>query len=151
MAYERILVALDLSGEAEEVLAGARQVAGLQVNAELHIIHVIKPLRYTYGGLDISAVAAFADLDKLLRDSATGRVNAWAAEANVPSAHVHIRKGQPATEIRDCAEEIGADLIVIGTHGRHGLGLLLGSTANGVLHGVQCDVLTIRIHENTNT
>ena len=39
----------------------------------------------------------------------------------------------------------GADLIVIGTHGRHGLGLLLGSTASGVIHGVQCDVLAVRV------
>ena len=40
---------------------------------------------------------------------------------------------------------IHADLIVLGTHGRHGLGLLLGSTASGVLHGCPCDVLTVRI------
>jgi universal stress protein A len=43
------------------------------------------------------------------------------------------------------AEELGVDLIVMGTHGRHGLGLLLGSTATGVLHGCPCDVLTVRI------
>ena len=43
------------------------------------------------------------------------------------------------------AEEIGADLIVVGSHGRYGLALLMGSTANGVLHGATCDVLAVRV------
>jgi universal stress protein A len=37
------------------------------------------------------------------------------------------------------------DLVVVGSHGRHGLSLLLGSTANGVLHGAGCDVLAVRV------
>ena len=43
------------------------------------------------------------------------------------------------------AEELGTDLIVVGSHGRHGLALLMGSTANGVLHGANCDVLAVRV------
>jgi len=43
------------------------------------------------------------------------------------------------------ADEQGADLIIVGSHGRHGLALLLGSTANGVLHGAACDVLAVRV------
>ncbi|MCP4009678.1 MAG: universal stress protein, partial [Proteobacteria bacterium] len=35
----------------------------------------------------------------------------------------------------------------LGSHGRHGLGLLLGSTANGVLHLAQCDVLAVRVRD----
>jgi universal stress protein A len=54
--------------------------------------------------------------------------------------------GSPAVEIRELAASLGVDLIVIGTHGKHGLGLLLGSTANAVLHGVPCDVLAVKIH-----
>ena len=42
-------------------------------------------------------------------------------------------------------DEILADLIVVGSHGRHGLALLLGSTASGVLHGAPCDVLAVRV------
>jgi universal stress protein A len=40
---------------------------------------------------------------------------------------------------------VHADLIVIGSHGRHGMGLLLGSTANAVLHGSPCNVLAVRL------
>ena len=43
------------------------------------------------------------------------------------------------------AHQIAADLIVVGSHGRHGIALLLGSTANGVLHGAPCDVLAVRV------
>ncbi len=42
-------------------------------------------------------------------------------------------------------EEINADLIVVGSHGRHGFALLMGSTANGVLHGARRDVLAVRV------
>ena len=42
----------------------------------------------------------------------------------------------------------GADLIIVGSHGRHGLALLLGSTANGVLHGATCDVLAVRVGDH---
>ncbi|MGB1202845.1 MAG: universal stress protein [Alloalcanivorax venustensis] len=40
-----------------------------------------------------------------------------------------------------------ADLIVLGSHGKHGIRLLLGSTANAVLHRATCDVLAVRIPE----
>ncbi|BBI62758.1 hypothetical protein HSBAA_40640 [Vreelandella sulfidaeris] len=51
----------------------------------------------------------------------------------------------PDTEIHRFAEEHGVDLIVVGSHGRHGFALLLGSTSTGVLHGAQCDVLAVRV------
>jgi len=52
---------------------------------------------------------------------------------------------RPVESILDNAAERGVDLIVMGSHARHGLGLLLGSTANGVLHRADCDVLSVRI------
>ena len=65
--------------------------------------------------------------------------------SRIYGADVHVKLGNPAHKIRDAASELEADLIVVGTHGRHGLGLLLGSTANAVLHGVGCDVLAVRV------
>jgi universal stress protein A len=53
--------------------------------------------------------------------------------------------GRPENEIHGLAEEINANLIVVGSHGRHGLALIFGSTANGVLHGAGCDVLAVRV------
>lgn len=144
MAYERILVAVDLTEEAAEVIAAAKEQASLG-SPELHLINVVKPVNLTYGGLDMGAASATANLDQLMRDQAKEVIAGLAEKAGIPGGRVYLQQGNPANEIRSKAEEIQADLIVIGTHGRHGLGLLLGSTANGVLHGVQCDVLTVRI------
>lgn len=50
-------------------------------------------------------------------------------------------------EIVRFAEKQQIDLIVVASHGRHGLGALLGSTADGVLHTAPCDVLAVRVRE----
>jgi nucleotide-binding universal stress UspA family protein len=66
-----------------------------------------------------------------------------APDARVPVEH-RLAVGDPATEILKLAAEIRADLIVMGTHGRSGLGrLLLGSVAEGVLREAPCPVLTV--------
>ncbi len=58
---------------------------------------------------------------------------------------VALRHGDPAGAILRAADEFGADLIVMGTHGRTGLRrLLMGSVAEGVLHGARCPVLTVK-------
>ena len=145
MAYQRILAAVDLTDEASEVVAAAQRQAGY-TNAELHLVNVIKPVTHTYAGLDMNASGIVASLDQQLLDQAKEEIHKLANEAGISAERVHIKNGSPAAEIRATAEAIEADLIIMGTHGQHGLGLLLGSTANGVLHGVQCDVLTIRIH-----
>ena len=55
--------------------------------------------------------------------------------------------GVPGQEIVRIAEQEHIDLIVVGSHGRHGLALLLGSTANSVLHHAGCDVMAVRLHD----
>ncbi|MDB4308535.1 universal stress protein, partial [Porticoccaceae bacterium] len=52
-----------------------------------------------------------------------------------------------AQEMHNMAKENHIDLIVVGSHGRHGLALIFGSTSNSVLHGATCDVLAVRITE----
>jgi universal stress protein A len=59
-----------------------------------------------------------------------------------------LELGSPKLEIVRIAEENDVDLIVVGSHGRHGFALLLGSTANGVLHHATCDVLAVRLHND---
>jgi universal stress protein A len=56
-----------------------------------------------------------------------------------------VELGATKFEIARVAKENTFDLIVVGSHGRHGVALLLGSTANAVLHGAPCDVLAVRV------
>jgi universal stress protein A len=147
MAYNNILVAVDLTDEATEVLAAAKAVAEQQPGApKLSAVTVVQPLRNTYAGLDMAGVLASAPFEEQMRERAIESVRTLAEEFGIAVSDTHVASGRPATEIRAAAEQLKADLIVIGTHGRHGIGLLLGSTANGVLHGVSCDVLVVKIH-----
>jgi universal stress protein A len=68
-------------------------------------------------------------------------------EHGIPDAERLVLSGSPKHEIVRFAEEQNVDLIVIGSHGRHGIGRLLGSTAYPVLHHASCDVLAVRIKE----
>jgi universal stress protein A len=60
-------------------------------------------------------------------------------------AEAIVSLGAPKREILNYARDHDIDLIVIGAHGRHGIAILLGSTANAVLHGTHCDVMCIRV------
>ena len=74
------------------------------------------------------------------------RIRQLAGELGIPAATTEtlFSSRAAAVEIAHAAERHGADLIVVGSHGRHGIGRLLGSTAHGVLHRAPCDVLTVR-------
>ncbi len=139
--YQRILVAIDLTDEAPEVLRKAQRLADNN-SATLELLHVVEPVGYAYGGdlpLDLS------DLQQQLEDNARSKLDEYGDQYNVKTDNRHVVVGRPGSEIRRQAEENDADLIVIGSHGRHGIQLLLGSTANSVLHGAACDVLAVRI------
>ena len=145
MAYSKILVAIDLTDEADEVIAQAIESAE-QNAAELSLITVVKPITQVYGGFDVGAMGAdVAQIEREAIDQAEAALRAHAQRAGVPDERAMVGRGSPAHEIREVAQQQGAALIIMGTHGRHGLGLLLGSTATGVLHGAPCDVLTVRI------
>ena len=84
-------------------------------------------------------------IQEQIQDTAKSHLTEFAETLNIEEENSHLIFGRPETEIHTLANEIGADLIVVGSHGRHGLALLLGSTANGVLHGAPCDVLAVRV------
>jgi universal stress protein A len=145
MGYKHILAAIDLSEESAQVLDKARAVADL-TGAVLSLVTVVKPLTQVYGGLDVAPLASGGvSFEDQAMKQATAQVNDLGERYQVDQTRRHILVGAPAREVRELAELTGADLIVIGTHGRHGLGLLLGSTANAVLHGIDCDALVVRV------
>ena len=139
--YQRILLAVDLTEESDQVAERALALASA-FSAELHVVHVIEPLSLAYGGdvpMDLSSV------QDQIQDQAKSHLAEFANSIGVPPEHQHLIFGRPESEIQRAAEAQDADVIVVGSHGRHGLALLLGSTANGVLHGATKDVLAVRV------
>ena len=143
--YQKILVAVDLSSESDAVLQKAQQIA--DPNADIHLVYVQEPMDNVYVGIvpQSAAFSGLGDLESQLGAELKQKLAALGENFNVPSDHLHILNGSPAHEIHRFASENDTQLIVIGTHGQKGLQLLLGSTANAVLHGAGCDVLSIRI------
>ena len=139
--YQHILLAVDLSDEASQVAAKGQTLAKLY-NAKLSIVHVIEPVSFTYGG-DIPL--DFSGIQEEIRKQASAQLNKLAQTLDIEEASQHLLMGRPETEFHNLAKDINADLIVVGSHGRHGLALIFGSTANGVLHGASCDVLAVRV------
>ncbi len=143
--YQQILVAVDLSDESETVLTQAQLIAG--PNADLQLVFVQEPMDNVYVGIvpQSAAFSGLGDLEAQLAKEMQQKLVALGDRFDVPVKHRHILHGSPAHEIHRFAGENNIQLIVIGTHGQKGLGLLLGSTANAVLHGAKCDVLAVRI------
>ncbi len=143
--YQNILVAVDLSSESEVVLQKAQLIAG--PNAEIHLVYVQEPMDNVYVGIvpQSAAFSGLGDLEAQLGEELKQKLTALGENMDVPSGNLHILNGSPAHEIHRFANENDVQLIVIGTHGQKGLQLLLGSTANAVLHGAGCDVLSVRI------
>lgn len=142
--YQKILVAIDLSNESEKVIKRAKKLAGGDCG-KLHLVHVVEPIAAAYP-IDAYAI----NISKMQEEAmqiAKDRLADIGTECAIDVAHQEVVVGSAATEIRSMAQELGADLIVIGSHGRSGWKLLLGSTANKVLHGSECDILTVHVGE----
>ncbi|MCV6589925.1 MAG: universal stress protein [Marinobacterium sp.] len=141
--YNVILVAVDLSSEAHQLADKARELAAAN-NATLHLVHVIEPLSFAYGGdvpMDLSSI------QDQLNEHAHNKLEHFSQQLQHPVTGQHVVSGHTETEIHRLADNLKADLIIVGSHGRHGLALLLGSTANGILHGAHCDVLAVRVYD----
>ena len=143
--YRHTLAAVDIASENAAVIDRALETAR-QNNARLTLVHVVEFTGTLYAG-DIP-LPEDLDLDRRLAEQAEDKLKALIAERRLGDIDHVVEIGIPKREIVRIAEEKGADLIVIGSHGRHGLQLLLGSTANGVLHQAKCDVLAVRVSED---
>jgi len=140
--YSHILVAVDLTEECDPVIY--RASASAEANgAKLSLIHIVEPMAMAFGGdvpMDLS------QLQQQQFDQAKERLDRLIdIYPQLSKDNCKLAYGQPRQEIHALAKAQKCDLIVVGSHGRHGLALLLGSTANDVLHGAPCDVLAVSL------
>jgi len=140
--YKHVLIAVDSSPEADQVLAKGLALAkpwGAKVSV-LHAMELPVPMVGEMALVDTYFNAE--EYAKLIRDALTARVK----QAGLALENLHIEAGLPSSKVVSYAEQQGADLIVTGSHGKRGLSLLLGSVASGILHKSSCDVFVCRIH-----
>lgn len=166
MAFKHLLVPTDFSAPANNALRYAIEEAGLH-HAKLTLLHVLPadtrtdvhyvtgaPLPGPEGGFDVLAggrvggSAPVSPPEVVLRDQseeAQTQLRDLVANAFHGPWEVEVALGHPADTIVRVAQERGADLIVMSTHGRTGLQhVLLGSVAEKVMRLAPCPVLTIK-------
>lgn len=144
--YKQMLVAIDFTDFGNRVLRQAKYIAD-KFNAELNVIHVVDniPMPDTpYGTLiDLDTHSS----DSLLQDKKDKFIQVC-DEMKIAQGNRWLIWGEPQQEITHLACAHKMDLIIVGSHGRHGLAELLGSAAKGVIFHADCDVLTVHLREN---
>ncbi len=140
---KKILVAVDTSDEAKQVLNAAVELARC-FDAELSLIHVVEPV-VSENSYDL-ITSMPVEMDEILLKHAGEFLDSLKKDFSL-DVESRVELGPVKSQILARAKEDAVDLIVVGSHGRHGLALLLGSTANALLHGAPCDVHVVRIRD----
>jgi universal stress protein A len=142
--YRQLLVCLDLSPVSRQVLSRAEALAA-QAGGRMTLLHVVeqRPLPDLDYGLG-SLPGYELDPDAALED-ARSRLEGLLADSDTARLPLEVVVGVPHTEITRIAERLSADLIVLGSSSRSGLGRLLGSTARSLFNHAPCDVLAVRV------
>jgi nucleotide-binding universal stress UspA family protein/predicted phosphoribosyltransferase len=134
-AIQHVLVATDFSPASDRALDTAAEVA-MRFGSKLTILHVSAPIPFE------PTVPPETNLQPALRSLLAKTVAS--VKATYPSAEAVVREGDPDREIVRAAEELGADLLVLGTHARKGLAhAMLGSVAEYVVRASHVPVLTV--------
>jgi len=143
-AYSHILLTVDFSKNSNAVAERALAISKM-FSARISLVHVVEFVQ-----MDLSnelVVPQELELDQELVTLAEKRLKELGEKYGIPDSECFVSQGSTKREILRIAQEHGVDLIVVGSHGREGIQLLLGSTANAVLHGSPCDVLAVRVRD----
>ena len=144
--YQHILIGLDLTDTAEKVLKRAIAITDNE-STRYSVMHVVDYLPYMGFGEGTLITPTYTIPNDELIGNAKKPIETLLKKVKLFDIEPVIEIGNATSEIVRYAEENAVDLIVVGSHGRHGVKLLLGSTANGILHHAPCDVLAVRIYD----
>lgn len=135
--YQHILLATQLGPDAKEIAEKAINMAKM-FSARLTLIHTVETIP-GYGHPEMK------EIESLVVARARKEIAALGKELHIPEEDQRIEYGSVKSEVLRVAEKLNIDLIIVGSHGRHGLSRLLGSSASAIIHGAKCDVYVIRI------
>jgi nucleotide-binding universal stress UspA family protein len=148
-----VLAATDLSDPSLPAIA-AGAAAAERSGAQLVVVSVLDwamPGAAAATGM-VSALPALPtpELTREIRDALRSTLEHAMTRVEA-TGEARVLEGSPASAIVDCAEELGAELVVVGTHGRTGLTrLALGSVAERVIRAAGCSVLAVRLARHRN-
>ncbi|MFC1751035.1 universal stress protein [Pseudomonadota bacterium] len=140
--YTHILLATDLLDDNSIVVERA-QLLARQNDARLSLIHAVESIPIYFGNEMV--LPETQEIEAQLLDRAEKKMAELVGKLTVEGVDTHVVVGITKLEVISYAEQQGVDLIVIGSHSRHGLGHLLGSTARSVLNAAPCDVMAVKI------
>ncbi len=144
--YRNILLAVDFSDYGHFVAQKAKSLA-TQFNARLNLIHVLDniPMPDTPYG---TVIPLYENTSDDLLEIEKNKLIRIIERLDIDREHCWLIWGEPQQEITQLAVREQIDLIVVGSHGRHGLAVLMGSTAKGVLYHAECDVLAVHLRDD---
>jgi nucleotide-binding universal stress UspA family protein len=143
MRFKQILVPLDFSAHSAKAMDTAIELAK-QFEGSIHLLHCYPVY---VGAVSPYGIVVPESFDRECRDAATREMQQWAEKVKAAGIEVKttVTPSAPADAIARAAEELGADLVVMGSRGLTGLKhVLLGSVAERTLRMVRCPVLTVK-------
>ena len=133
-----IIVPVDFSGESKDAIDAASKIA--KTSKQLHLIHILYPLDNASPGVLWGGVT-----DESREQAVREQFDNLVKGRDLPDVTLAVRFGNPGLEIAEYAEAARAGLIVIPSHGYHGVKrVLLGSVAERVIRCAKCPVLVLR-------
>lgn len=141
--YSHVLIAVDLSDDSAAVVRKGLELTAA-FRAKVSLLHVVEFIPVDPAGEAL--LPPPVDLEGELLQGARRRLDELAAGLGLTDAPRRVEIGSIKAEILRVTADMKADLLVLGSHERHGLALLLGSTEKAILHKAPCDVLAVRLN-----
>ena len=137
--YTHILFATDHTELSKNITPKVKKLAKL-LDAKISLITVLEHSPTT-------GYPSIPDVESPVSEQLQLAMAELGDKLQVPRKRQHIVFGSVKDQVLSHADSLQANLIVVGSHGRHGLSRLLGSSANAIVNGAQCDVLLLRASE----
>lgn len=140
--YKHILLPIDFSNSSRNTTAQAMDLQKMY-GCKLTVITFVEPI------IPVAYGAGVMDLEAEMYERAQAKMQKWCDEFGIAKDDTRVESGRAKLAILKAAEDLNVDLIVIGSHGHHGMvSSILGSTAAAVADHAKCDVFLVRDNDD---
>ena len=140
--YKKILVAVELEPKTDAEPIKHAEIMAKEL-ADVTLVHAVENVGI-YGAY---GAGVGLEVEEILLENSEKAMKKLGKKIGISENNQVVKLGSAKQVVLHEADKIKADLIVVGSHGRHGIRHILGSTADAVLHGAKCDVLAVRLKD----